>query len=369
MIDDDPDDRRRTLRVEAMTSRAMAYVERGLAEKRARLDLRREEIESYSLERAIGCLIEGKVTRGSFEAEISVELARSHETHTSNSLLVPFWGLRAMNVTDAAAGGFLVDTGTAADSLAYLLRGRSVVASLPITTMPNLVGNVAVPVETAGPTVTTLSAEDSQITTSQGTLGSVVLSPKLIGAEARLSHQFSTQVGSNYANNALLRSVGARLDELAIAGSGANGEPLGLISQITGTVSGTSLTEAGIREFQTDIGDALGPDCGFVADRATASLLNGRQRFTGSDRTLWEGNLHTGQLGGWPAFSAPSMPAGHLAFGWWPSVILAEWGAALELSMNPYEDFKAGISAVRVIATFDVANARPSAFSLSTAVT
>jgi HK97 family phage major capsid protein len=368
MIDDDHDTRRTNLHVEAMTAKAMQYVERGLAEKRARLDLRREEIESYSLDRALTALREHTVTRGSFEAEISQELARSHEVHTTNSLLVPLWGFRAMNATDGAAGGYLVDTGTAADSLAYLLRGRSVIASLPITTMPNLVGNVSVPVETAGPTVTTLSAEDSQITTSQGTLGSVALSPKLIGATTRLSHQFAIQA-PGYVNGALLRSVGARLDELAIAGSGSNGEPLGLISQITGSVSGTSLTEAGVREYQTDIGDALGPDCGFVGNRAVASLLNGRQRFTGSDRTLWEGNLHQGQVGGWPAFSAPSLPAGHLLFGAWASFILASWGTALELSMNPYEDFKYGISAVRVIATFDVALTRPSAFSLSTAVT
>ena len=92
-----------------------------------------------------------RVRSGSFEAEISTELAKRQPTHTPNSILVPLWALRDLSVA-ASGGGYLVGTDVAVDSLADLLRGLSVVATLPVTRLPNLVNNVLIPQETAAPT-------------------------------------------------------------------------------------------------------------------------------------------------------------------------------------------------------------------------
>ena len=80
-------------------------------------------------------------------------------------------------------------------------------------------------------------------------------------------------------------------------------------------------------------------------------------------------NLYAGNIGGFPAYSSPSVPASHLIFGAWNSFVLATWGEAIELSANPYTDFKAGITSVRALASFDVGLLRPAAFSKATAVT
>jgi HK97 family phage major capsid protein len=341
--------------------------------RQARLGLKAEERDRYSLANALRCLETEKVRGGSFEAEISVELERQQQVTTANSILIPWWALtRDLTAASGAGGGYLVSTGVEIESMADALRGLSVVATLPITVIPNASGNFSIPRETAGPTAYTLNDEGSAITEGQVTLGQVAMSPKHVGAYTELSRNFVQQTGPGgdaYVRRTLMKSVAAKVDALAIAGSGASGEPTGLISQITGSVSGTSLADAGIREFQTDIGDALGPDCGFVTTRAVASLLNGRQRFTGSDRTLWEGNLYSGTLGGWPAFSTPSVPTANLIFGAWSNLVLANWGPALEVAANPYTDFKAGIVGVRCMTSFDVGVVRPAAFSLATGVT
>lgn len=343
--------------------------------RQARLGLRAEERARYNFANVLGCLESQRTTGGSFEAEISAELAKRQPKTTANSLLIPWWAFRQQrDLTAAGVSGsnYLVETSVEVDSMADALRGLSVVATLPITSIPNCTSNFTIPVETAAPTAYVLATEGTQITEGQGTLDSLAMTPHSIGAYTELSRQFLQQTGAGgnaYVRRTLMKSVGAKVDALALNGSGTSGEPLGLISQITGTVSGTSLDEADVREFQTDIGDALGLDCGFVTTPTIASLLNGRQCFTSSDRTLWEGNLYNGQVGGWPAFSSTNMPASHLVFGAWASFVLANWGDALEVAANPYADFKAGIVGVRCIASFDVGLVRPAAFSKATAVT
>ena len=340
----------------------------------ARLGLRAEERARYSVANALRCLESPRLTRqGSFEAEINVELERMQPTTTGNSILIPWWALkRDLAAASASGGGYLVSTGVEVDGMADALRGVSVIATLPISTIPNAAGNFSIPRETSGPTAYVINGEGAQITEGQGALGEVAMSPKHVGAYTELSRQFISQTGRGgdaYARRTLMKSVAAKVDAVALNGSGVSGEPTGLVSQITGSVSGSSLNESGVREFQTDIGDALGPDCGWVTTRTVASLLNGRQRFTGSDRTLWEGNLWRGELGGFPGYTSPDVAAGNLIFGAWSNFVLANWGPALEVSANPYADFRAGIVGVRCIASFDVGLVRPAAFSIATSVT
>lgn len=341
----------------------------------ARLGLRAEERARYSVASALRCLeVPGQNRTGSFEAEISAELERMQPTTSGNSILVPWWALGRRDLTAASAsgGGYLVTTGVEIESMADALRGLSVIATLPISVIPNCTGNFTIPKETAAPTAYVLSTEGTAITEGSVTLGQASMTPKTLGAYVELSRQFILQTGQGgdaYVRRTLMKSCAAKLDALALNGSGVSGEPTGLVSQITGSVTGTSLSETGVREFQTDIGDALGPDCGWVTTRAVASLLNGRQRFTGSSNTLWEGNLYSGTLGGWQAYSSPNVPAGNLIFGAWNSFVLANWGPALEVSAHPFADFKAGIVGVRCMASFDVALMRPAGFSLATSVT
>ncbi len=240
-----------------------------------------------------------------------------------------------MSAAGSSGSNFLVGTDLAIDSLAQLLRGRSVVASMGITSLPHCVGNVPIPRETASPTAYALADEKTRNTATQPTLGQLSLSPKNVAVTMALSKQFALQTGeggARYLQDTSLKTVAAKFDQLAIAGSERTGEPVGLASQITGSVSGTTLDEADVREFQTDVGDNLGPDCGWITTRTVASLLAGRQKFSGSDSALWSGNLYAGELGGWPAFTSPSTPTGNLISG--PGVRSSWLSGANPLSLH-----------------------------------
>ena len=61
------------------------------------------------------------------------------------------------------------------------------------------------------------------------------------------------------------------------------------------------------------------------------------------------------------------MGANTMLFGWWPSIIVAEWGM-LELAVNPFSDFTRGLSQIRAWYTMDTAMRYPAAFSYDSTV-
>jgi hypothetical protein len=61
------------------------------------------------------------------------------------------------------------------------------------------------------------------------------------------------------------------------------------------------------------------------------------------------------------------MSANTMLFGWWPSIIVAEWGV-LELSINPFSDFTRGLSQIRAWYAMDIAMRYPAAFSYDSTV-
>jgi hypothetical protein len=57
-----------------------------------------------------------------------------------------------------------------------------------------------------------------------------------------------------------------------------------------------------------------------------------------------------------------------MLLGDWASVVVGEWGL-LELAVNPYDDFAAGLTGVRCTYTLDVGVRYPGAFSKATSIT
>jgi hypothetical protein len=88
---------------------------------------------------------------------------------------------------------------------------------------------------------------------------------------------------------------------------------------------------------------------------------------TGTTR-MWKGNMSTGSIFDWPAMSSAQMSSATMLFGWWPSVILAEWGV-LELMVNPFSNFPAGLSQIRGWFTCDVGVRYAGAWSYATTIT
>jgi len=166
--------------------------------------------------------------------------------------------------------------------------------------------------------------------------------------------------------------VGIAADLGVLEGTGSGGQPTGISGTAgIGSVSGTSLAAAGAIEFQTDIASAnvtpLRP--GYVTTPAVAGLLMVRPELpsTGTTR-LWTGNIWDGAIFGLPAMTSNQLTAATMIFGDWQEVVVGEWGV-LEVEVNPYANFQAGIVGVRALYSMDVGVRRPFAFSRATTIT
>jgi HK97 family phage major capsid protein len=342
----------------------------------AQLDMTPKEVARYSVFRAMRAAAENDWRDAGLELEAHRELSKRFGAgQGKRSFYVPLdVQKRDLVAATPSAGGNLVAT----DNISFIdiLRARSVVMRMGAMRMTGLVGNVTVPRQTGAATAAWLANEGTGVSESDQTFGQMALSPKNVAAYTELSRQLMMQSSPSaemIVMNDLAAVVALAVDSAAIQGTGLTGQPTGIISTSgIGSVTGTTIAYSGILEFQTDVmaANALinAATSGYVCTPAVAALLAGRQRFASTDTPLWEGGLMDGRVAGFAAMSSTQMPASRLLFGDFSQLVIAEWGA-LELDVNPYANFPAGITGVRAFYTVDVGVRYAASFSYSTAIT
>lgn len=336
--------------------------------------LTRSEISRYSLTRAIAAFAEpGR--RSGFEVELSADLVRTRgPAKNDGTFIVPTEVLvRDLTAGTASAGGYLVST----DNVGFvdMLRNRSVALRMGAQTMSGLRGNVTLSRQTGGATGYWLATEGTQTTESQQTFTQIALTPKTVAAYTEVSRQLLLQSSPSaeaVVRNDLAATVALALDAAVINGSGVSGQPTGILNTSgVGSVTGTSLAYAGVLEFQSDLlaanSQLVAP--GYVTTPAVATTLQGRVKFTNTASPLWEGAAGDGTMCGYRAMSSNQMPTATMLFGDWAEIVVGEWGDGLELEVNPFADFRAGIVGVRAMLSADVAIRHPAAFSAATSIT
>lgn len=366
-------------RTELMAKLATAPLPKPAAD----LDLSKRDLSNYSLMRAIRAMVDRNWEKAGFELECSQEILKRAGMHSApnGGFFVPYDILskrsiqtRDMTAGTANAGGYLVATDNLAGSFIDMLRNRAVVAKAGATMLSGLVGNVTVPKQTAAGTAYWLSTEATAITESQQTLGQLALSPKNVGAYTEVSRQLMLQSSPSVdalVMNELAKVLALGIDLAAINGSGASGQPTGVINTAgIGSVTGTSIAYAGIVEFQTDVAgaNALAENCAYLTTPSVAGLLKQRVKFSSTNSPIWEGNVLDGNVEGFRAMSSLQIPSANILFGDYSQVVIGEWGM-LEIAMNPYANFAAAITGIRAIQTVDVGVRQAGAFSLATSVT
>ena len=360
----------------------------------SKIGMSRSDADKFSLARAIrACAAKSWQRDAPYELEVTRTVAQKlGKVADDNRFCVPFevlerqhnvmeiesmrqalgLGRRDLTVATAGAGGYLVETANV--GFIDMLRNRSVAFRMGARRLSGLQGNVTVPRQSAAATAVWLANEASTITESQQTFVQLSLSPKSVGAYTEISRQLllqSSPGAEGIVSSDLSRVVAIAADLAVINGSGASGQPTGIINTAgIGSVTGTSLAYAGILEFQTDVaGSNVEPvSGGYVTTPAVAALMMQRVKFTSTASPLWEGNVWNGNMSGFAAMSSNQVPSANMLFGDWSEVVVGEWGV-LEVEVNPYANFQAGIVGVRAIYSLDVAVTRPFAFSLATSIT
>jgi len=278
--------------------------------------------------------------------------------------------VRDMTSAGTSGSNYLVST----DNISFieLLRNRSVCMRMGATRLGGLQGNVTIPRETAATSTYWLTNEATAITEGQPTIGQLSLTPKHVGAYTEISRLLALQSSPDAESlvmNDLAKAIGLAADLAGLAGSGASGQPTGIIGTAgVGSVTGTTIAYAGMLEFQTDVGNALSESCGYVATPIVAALLMQRVKFTSTASPLWDGNLLNANVCGFPGMSSSQVPTGDIIFGDWSQLVMAEWGS-LAIEVNPYANFQAGLVGVRALYAMDIGLRVPGAFSVATSVT
>lgn len=343
------------------------------------IGLSNQEVRQFSLTRAIKACADQNWGDAGLEAEASQTIAKKlGQIPDKMRFYVPAEiqrrdQKRDLTVGTASAGGYLVETANV--SFIELLRNASVALKMGITRLSGLVGSITVPKQTGAGTNYWLSTEATAITEGNQTFGQMALSPKTAGAYTEISRQLllqSSPAVEGLITNDLAQVVGLAVDLAVLNGSGSSGQPTGIIQTAgIGAFTGTSLAAAGVLDAQSDVAgaNALKPGCGYVTTAAVAALLMARPELpsTGTTR-LWKGNMAEGTMFDFPAMTSPQMSTATALFGLWPSVVLAEWGV-LQVEVNPYANFAAGIVGVRAMYSIDVGVRYAGAWSYSSSIT
>lgn len=347
-----------------------------------KIGMTQQDAKQFSMIRAIKACADKDWSKAPFELECSRSVAdKLNRPLDPLKFFVPFEVLqrpvegrmkRDLTVASAGGGGYLVAT----DNVGFIeiLRNRSVAFRMGARRLSGLTANITIPRQSAAATAYWLSSESTQVTESQQTFVQVALTPKTVGAYTEISRLLLLQSNpgaEGIVTDDLAQVVAIAADLAVLNGSGASGQPTGIIGTSgIGSVTGTSLAYAGILEFQTDVAasNVMPAAGGYVTTPAVAALLMARQRFSSTDTPLWSGNVWDGQVSGFPAMSSNQMPSANMLFGDWNEVVVGEWGV-LEVEVNPYANFQAGIIGVRALYSMDVAVRRPFAFSLATSIT
>ena len=353
----------------------------------SKLGLGQKDTNRFSWMRAIAACAQQNWTNAPFELECSREVQkRLNKPPDPQRFFIPYEVLerqveetergrrarRDLTVASPAGGGYLVETTN--QGFIDMLRNRAVAFAMGARRLGGLVGNVAVPRQIGAATAQWLATEATAVSESQQTFDQMLLQPNTVAAYTEISRQLMLQSNpgaEEIVTNDLATVTALALDKAVIHGAGG-AEPQGIVGTSgVGSVASGALDYAKVLEFQTDVAatNLPRPDAGGYATTPTlAAKALSTARFSNTDTPLWTGNVWSGSMIGFPALISNQINSGYMLFGDWGQVIVAEWGV-LEVEVNPYANFQAGIIGIRAMYTCDVGLRLPGAFSVGTGLT
>ena len=329
----------------------------------------------------IGNLIRGMAypsfAGAGLEFEVAHELARRSPTKP-RGFLVPFEVMkRDLVVGTATAGGHTVATNLLTNKYVDMLRPTSIIANLGATYLNDLVGGVAVPRQTSGATAYWV-AENGAPTESQAAFDQVPMTPKTLGAFTDVSRKMLLQSSleiKGFVIADLLASLGQELDRVVLAGSGSGNEPTGIlnnsaISTVSLGTNGAALTWANVVDLESTVAQANGDglNMGYVTTKQVRGKMSQTQKVAATGAPfIWENSPRPqlpgeGVVNGLRAIASTLIPSNltkgsgtnlsAMICGNWSDLLVGQWGAGIEIILDPYVNSTNG--AIRIIAMTDV---------------
>lgn len=287
---------------------------------------------------------------------------------------------RDLNVGSATAGGNLVATTLLASNFIELLRNRMMVAQMGATMLDGLVGNMAIPSQTAAAS-TNWVTEGNAVTESEATFGQVTLSPKTVGMFTDYSRR--TLLQTTPAIEALVRAdlaagIAVEIDRAALHGSNSGGQPRGIaatagIGSVAGGTNGAAPTYLNMiaLEEQVAVANADVGALGFLTNAKMRAQLRGTQQFASTNGVpVWgSDNTILGYRAGVSNNVSSTLTKGTsngvcsaIFFGNWNDLLIGLWGG-LDLILDASALATSGGRRLVALQDVDVAVRRAASFA------
>ena len=365
--------------------------ERGTPAEDPNLGMSEREVEQFSFVKLYRAMAFPEVAafrqEAGFELECSSAAAQKHKGERKGDQMIPHdvlvagramnagalrqagFNTRALSATLADTGSNLVGTQHLAASFIDLLRNRMVLARFGATILTGLNGNLVIPRQTGGSGMYWLDPENNDIP-AEGlpTFDQVALTPKNGGAYTELSRQLLLQSSPDVENLVrmdLAKEMALGLDKAALYGTGANGQPRGIINMTginTVDFAGVNPTFAEVVQMETEtaLDNADEANAGYAMGPGFRGYFKTTEKFAGSNgATIWEpGN----QVNGYDTVVSNQVEVGDLIHGNFADLLIGMWGG-LDMLVNPYSGDKAGTVRITAHQSCDTAGRHPESFT------
>ena len=330
-----------------------------VSEKAADIGMSAKEVREFSFQRAINALANPNDRKlweaAAFERECS-EAAAQRAGKTAQGIMVPNEVLRRdLVVGTASAAGDLVGTDFRPGSFIELLRKKSALAGLGITSLTGLSGNVAIPRQTGAATAYWV-AESGAPTESNQTVDQVNMSPKTVGAFTDYSRKLMLQASidvEQMIRQDLATVLALEIDRVGLYGLGNSNQPLGVklttgINTVNFGAATPTYAEVVDMESQIASDDADIAAMGYLMNAAMRGALKTKDKGTDTGAYVFEPG---GTVNGYSATVSNQVVTGDIFFAVWNQLIMGMW-SGLDLTVDPYTHSTSGT--VRVVALQDV---------------
>ena len=340
----------------------------------ADIGMTQEEARSFSFVRAIQAAVlikDGKFSQardiGGFELDASDAVAKKMGRESRGFFVPNEVQKRDLLVGTPTAGGNTVATDLLASSFVDLLRNKMAVTGLGAKFLTGLVGQIAIPRQTAGATAYWV-AENGAPTESQQAFDQVTMTPKTLGAFTDITRKLLLQSSidvEGLVRNDLATVIAMAIDLAAINGSGASNQPTGIlntagIGSVAGGTNGLIPTWGNLVDLESQVAVAnadLGA-LGYLTNAKVRGKLKQVSKVSGQNGFIWEDGTVNGYATGVSNQVPSNLTKGTasgicsaILFGNFADLIIGQWGN-LDIMVDPYTGSTAGT--VRVVALQDV---------------
>ena len=362
----------------------------------------REIRRAYSLPNVLRALAGDTSVDIGFEREVSDEIVAQTGRKAAQGIIVPDFIRAAANAADGAltlgtpafnadttAGGIAgvggtgkntVATNLLAGSFIEALRDALVLTGAGMQTLSGLTGDIAIP-KGGKVNAAWITNENGDASKTNPTFGQVTATPHHVGAYTDITRKLLLQSSidvQGFVVRELVYAIAYALENAGFNGTGANGEPTGLASQIAQTVSFTAgaPTLAKVLEMVTKIDEAngnLGPQC-FVGRPSVWGLLGGTLDWTAVSGEGGVGGVTSGKylldtatntVQGYRFVKSNIAPAKQLLFGDFSQLMLCLWSGT-DVMVDQYSQCTKGALRVVALQDADFIVRQPAAFSKGT---